>query len=58
MPIIEINTLNHPGVEVYGTLTEAQLRNRLEPDKGINIALEFQRQVCAILGVGSKPIEK
>lgn len=57
MPIIEINTLNHPGVEVYGTLTEAQLRNRLEPDKGINIALEFQRQVCAILGVGSQPIE-
>ena len=57
MAIIEINTLNHPGVEVYGTLTEAQLRNRLEPDKGINIALEFQRQVCAILGVGSQPIE-
>ena len=57
MPIIEINTLNHPGVEVYGTLTEAQLRNRLEPDKGINVALEFQRQVCAILGVGSQPIE-
>ena len=57
MPIIEINTLNHPGVEVYGTLTEAQLRNRLEPDKGINIALEFQRQVCAILGVGSQPIK-
>lgn len=58
MPIIEINTLNHPGVEVYGTLTEAQLRNRLEPDKGIFIALEFQRPVCAILGVGSQPIEK
>ena len=57
MPIIEINTLNHPGVKVYGTLTEAQLRNRLEPDKGINIALEFLRQVCAILGVGSQPIE-
>ena len=57
MAIIEINTLNHPGVEVYGTLTEAQLRKRLEPDKGINIALEFQRQVCAILGVGSQPIE-
>ena len=57
MPIIEINTLEQPGVEVYGTLTEAQLRNRLEPDKGINITLEFQRQVCAILGVGSQPIE-
>lgn len=57
MPIIEINTLNHPGVEVYGTLTEAQLHNRLEPDKGINVALEFQRQVCDIQGIGSQPIE-
>ena len=31
MPIIEINDLSHPGVEVYGRLTEAQLRNRLDP---------------------------
>ena len=57
MAIIEVTSLEQEGVEVYGTLTEAQLRNRLEPDKGINIALEFQRQVCAILGVGSQPIE-
>ena len=38
MPIIEITSLNHPGVEVFATLTEAQLRNRLEPSKGIFIA--------------------
>ena len=38
MPIIEITSLDHPGVEVYGTLTEAQLRKRLAPDKGIFIA--------------------
>ena len=57
MAIIEVTSLEQQGVEVYGTLTEAQLRNRLEPDKGINIALEFQRQVCAILEVGSQPIE-
>ena len=38
MPILEINTLDHPGVDVFSTLTEAQLRNRLEPGKGIFIA--------------------
>ena len=38
MPIIEINSIDHPGVEVFGTLTEAQLRNALEPEKGIFIA--------------------
>ena len=32
MPIIEISSLQHPGVEIFGALTEAQLRNRLEPD--------------------------
>ena len=26
MPIIEITTLTHPGVEIFSTLTEAQLR--------------------------------
>ena len=35
--IVEITSLTHPGTEVYGTLTEAQLRNRLEPEKGIVI---------------------
>ena len=38
MSIIEVTSLDQQGVEVYGTLTEAQLRNRLEPDKGIFIA--------------------
>ena len=37
MPIIEISSLAHPGVEIFSTLTEAQLRNRIEPDKGIFI---------------------
>ena len=35
---IEINDLNAPGCEVYTKLTEAQLRNKLEPEKGIFIA--------------------
>ena len=32
--IIEITSLEQPGVELFGALTEAQLRNRLEPEKG------------------------
>ena len=38
MPIIEITTLDHPGCELFGTLTEAQLRREYEPGKGIFIA--------------------
>lgn len=38
MPVIEIQSLDHPGVEVFSTLTEAQLRNRLDPQRGIFIA--------------------
>ena len=38
MPVIEITSLEHPGVEVFGTLTEAQLRNRIDPERGIFIA--------------------
>ena len=36
--VIEIESLSHPGVEIFSSLTEAQLRNRLEQDKGIFIA--------------------
>ena len=32
--IIEITSLDQPGLEVYTSLTQAQLRNRLEPEKG------------------------
>lgn len=38
MQIIEITSANDPRLAVYSTLTEAQLRNRLEPEKGIFIA--------------------
>lgn len=37
MPVIEITSLSHPGVEIFGKLTEAQLRNRVEPGKGLFI---------------------
>ena len=55
MPIIEINTLEQPGIEVYGTLTEAQLRNRLEPDKGIFIA-ESPKVIHVALDAGYEPL--
>jgi len=38
MNIIELQSIDEPGVSMFSTLTEAQLRNKLEPDKGIFIA--------------------
>lgn len=55
MRIIEINTLNHSGVEVFSTLTEAQLRNRLEPQKGIFIA-ESPKVIHVALNAGYEPL--
>ena len=55
MPIIEITALDHPGVEIYSTLTEAQLRNRLEPDKGIFIA-ESPKVIHVALDAGYEPL--
>ena len=55
MQIIEINSLNHPGVEVFATLTEAQLRNRLEPQKGIFIA-ESPKVIHVALNAGYEPL--
>jgi len=55
MPIIEVNSLSHPGVEVFGTLTEAQLRNRLEPEKGIFIA-ESPKVITVALEAGYEPL--
>ena len=55
MPIITITSLSHPGVEVFGTLTEAQLRNRLEPDKGVFIA-ESPKVIRVALDAGYEPL--
>ena len=38
MAIIEISSLTEQGLEVFSTLTEAQLRMELEPEKGVFIA--------------------
>jgi len=53
--IIKIDTINYPGVEVFGTLTEAQLRNRLEPEKGIFIA-ESPKVIRVALDAGYEPL--
>ena len=55
MAIIEITSLTHPGVEIFATLTEAQLRNRIEPDKGIFIA-ESPKVIRVALDAGYEPL--
>lgn len=55
MPIIYINSLDCPGVEVFSTLTEPQLRNRLEPEKGLFIA-ESPKVIHVALNAGYQPL--
>lgn len=55
MPVIEIQSLDHPGVEVFSTLTEAQLRNRLDPQRGIFIA-ESPKVIRVALDAGYVPV--
>lgn len=55
MNIIEIKSLNHPGVEIFSTLTEAQLRNRIDKQNGIFIA-ESPKVINTALCAGYKPL--
>lgn len=55
MAIIEIASLGDPCVEMFGALTEAQLRNRLEPEKGIFIA-ESPKVINVALNAGYEPL--
>ena len=55
MPIIEIDSLSHPDTEVFSTLTEAQLRNNIEPEKGIFIA-ESPKVINVALNAGYQPV--
>ncbi len=55
MNIVEITSLDYPGVEVFGALTEAQLRNRLDPEKGIFIA-ESPKVINVALDAGYEPV--
>ena len=55
MPIIEITSLSHPGVEVFGMLTEAQLRSRVETERGVFIA-ESPKVIRVALDAGYEPV--
>jgi len=55
MAIIEIQSLHQQGVELFSTLTEAQLRNRLDPAKGIFIA-ESPKVIRVALQAGYEPV--
>ena len=55
MPIIEISSLTHPGVDVFCMLTETQLRQRMEPGKGVFIA-ESPNVISRALDAGYEPI--
>ena len=53
--MIEIKSLNEPGVEIFGTLTEAQLRNRLDAERGIFIA-ESPKVIRVAMNAGYEPL--
>ena len=53
--IIEIEDLEHPGLEVYSSLTEAQLRNRLHPEDALFIA-ESPKVIDVALRAGCQPV--
>lgn len=53
--IIEISDISAPELDVYARLTQAQLRNRLEPEKGIFIA-ESPKVIKLALNVGCAPL--
>lgn len=55
MNIIEITDLSAPELAPYTKLTEAQLRNKLEPEKGIFIA-ESPKVIGTALDAGCEPL--
>ena len=53
--IIEITDFSSPELDVYARLTQAQLRNRLEPEKGVFIA-ESPKVIARALDAGYQPL--
>lgn len=53
--VIEIDDLARPELDAFVRLTEAQLRNRLEPEKGIFIA-ESPKVIQCALNSGYQPV--
>ena len=52
--IIEVTDLSLPELDVFARLTEAQLRNKLEPEKGVFVA-ESPKVIARALDAGCKP---
>jgi len=55
MSVIEIDTPDDPALAVFASLTEAQLRNRIEPGKGIFI-VESPKVIRVALDAGYEPL--
>ena len=55
MNVVELSDFSLPELDVFARLTEAQLRNRLEPDKGIFIA-ESPKVIRRALDAGCEPL--
>ena len=55
MSYVEIESLEDPRLDAYARLTEAQLRNKLEPEKGIFIA-ESIKVIDRALAGGMEPV--
>ena len=55
MSIVRITSLDDARVSMFSTLTEAQLRNRVEPEKGIFIA-ESPKVITTALNAGYEPV--
>lgn len=55
MQLTEVNNIASPALDVYSRLTEAQLRNRLEPEKGVFI-VESPKVIRVALDAGCEPL--
>ena len=55
MPVIKITSLSHPDIAVFSNLTEAQLRNKVEPEKGVFIA-ESPKVIRVAFDAGCTPL--
>lgn len=55
MNVYEITSLDDPRVAMFASLTETQLRNRLEPEKGLFIA-ESPKVIDVALNAGYTPV--
>lgn len=55
MTPVRIQSLSHPGLEPFACLTEAQLRNRLDPAKGLFIA-ESPKVIAVAMDAGYRPV--